>query len=309
MARPFRFAVQARRLAERDEVRSAARQAEDLGYEEFYSFDHLGTVDPFVPLMVAAEATSTLRVGPLVLNNEFHHPALLARTAATMDRIIGGRLVLGIGTGYAQSEHDAMSLELRAPGQRVHRFEESLAALRSLLDSGAVEMRGQHHRLAISDLGVRPLQEHVPLLVGGNGRRVIHAAGRFADIFQFTGLTFVPTGPDLSGFALDEVAKRAAWLSDAAGERDGSIERSVLVQRAVVQDSAHGGAVDDAVGEISAEFALPEAVVRATPFLLVGSVPQMVDRLQQLRELIGVSHVVVREAAAFAPVVAALAGC
>jgi Luciferase-like monooxygenase len=85
VVRPFRFAVQAMSVGDRDAVVSAARQAEDLGYEELYSFDHLGTVDPFVPLMVAAEVTSELRVGPLVLNNELHHPALLARTAATVD--------------------------------------------------------------------------------------------------------------------------------------------------------------------------------------------------------------------------------
>ena len=91
MARPFRFALQGRNLGDREALVAAARQAESLGYEELFSFDHIGTVDPFIPLMVAAEATTRLRVGPLVLNNELHHPALLARTAATVDRLTGGR--------------------------------------------------------------------------------------------------------------------------------------------------------------------------------------------------------------------------
>ena len=95
MVRPFRFALQGRNLGDRDSLVPDARQAESLGYDELFSFDHIGTVDPFLPLMVAAEATARLRVGPLVLNNEFHHPALLARTAATLDRLTGGRLVLG----------------------------------------------------------------------------------------------------------------------------------------------------------------------------------------------------------------------
>src|SRR5262245_1838409 len=122
MARPFRFAVQAMELSERAGVAAVAQQAEALGYEELYSYDHLGMVDPFVPLVVAAEATSRLRVGPLVLNNEFHHPALLARSAATADRMTGGRLILGIGTGYAQHEHEAMGVALRPPGPRVDRL-------------------------------------------------------------------------------------------------------------------------------------------------------------------------------------------
>jgi probable F420-dependent oxidoreductase len=285
-------------------VVSSARQAEDLGYQEFYSHDHLGTVDPFVPLIIAAEAPSALRVGPLVLNNEFHHPALLARTVATADQMTGGRVVLGVGTGYAQSEHDAMSLELRPPGARVDRFEESLLVLRSLLDHGSVDRQGNHHRLAIADLGVRPVQAHVPILVGGHGRRVIRIAARLADIFQFTGLNHGPDGvPRPSGFRLGAVVERARWLAECASDRDGELERSVLVQRTVIGEGAEA-ALDQACRRLG----LGREVVESTPFLLFGTVAQIVDRLEDLRGSLGVSHFVVREAADFAPVVAALSG-
>ena len=110
VTKPFRFAVQGRGFGDHGDVVAAARQAEALGYDEMFTFDHIGSVDPFIPLMVAAGATTALRVGPLVLNNEFHHPALMARTAATVDRLTGGRLVLGLGTGYTQSEHDAIGM-------------------------------------------------------------------------------------------------------------------------------------------------------------------------------------------------------
>jgi alkanesulfonate monooxygenase SsuD/methylene tetrahydromethanopterin reductase-like flavin-dependent oxidoreductase (luciferase family) len=113
MTRPFRFAVQKRDFGDPDEIAEYARHVEQLGYEELYSYDHVGAVDPFIPLIPAALATERLRVGPLVLNNEFHHPALLARAAATVDRMTSGRLVLGLGTGYAQDEHDSIGLELR----------------------------------------------------------------------------------------------------------------------------------------------------------------------------------------------------
>lgn len=304
MTRRFRFAVQAMELSERAHLVDLARQAEDLGYEELYSYDHVGAVDPFVPLAVAAEATSTLRVGPLVLNNEFHHPALLARTAATVDRMTGGRLVLGMGTGYAQSEHDAIGLELRPPRSRVERFEETLLALRALLDDGAVRMDGAHHHLAIDDLGVRPAQERVPILVGGYGRRVLGIAARLADIVQLTGLTHGPDGaPQPEGFAPESVAQRIRWVVEAAGDRDRDVERSVLVQSTRVGDGA-----DASTDRAAERLGITAAMVRSTPFLLFGSVNEVVEELEARREALGLSHIVVRDVVGFAPVVAALAG-
>jgi probable F420-dependent oxidoreductase len=302
--RPFRFAVQATDLGDREQVVAAARQAEELGYEELWSYDHLGTVDPFVPLVVAAEATTRLRVGPLVLNNELHHPGLLARTAATVDRLTGGRLVLGVGTGYAQQEHDALGIELRPPRPRVERLEESLTALRALLTDGAVSMEGRHHRLSIDDLGVRPVQSRVPILVGGHGPRVVRLGARLADIFQFTGLTHGLDGaPEPGGFPVESVAERARWLGEAAGGRDGDIERSVLVQRTHI-----GSGAERVVEEAARRLGVDREVVMSTPFLLLGSVEQVVEELESLRERLGISHVVVRDAEGFAPVVAALAG-
>lgn len=304
MTRPFRFALQARVLNDHETVVATANRAESLGYAELYSYDHIGAVDPFVPLVVAAGATATLRVGTLVLNNELHHPALLARTAATVDRLTGGRLVLGIGAGYAQAEHDAIGLPLRAPGPRVARLEESLVAIRALLDDGAVTMAGEHLTLAIDDLGVRPLQAHVPVLIGGHGRRMVELAARHADIFQFTGLTHGPGGTIRpGGFDLAAVAERAEWLADGSGDRADDIERSILVQHTDVGDIAAGH-----VEELAGRFDLSPETLRESPFVLVGSVPEVIDKLEGLRAQLGVSHVVVRDAEGFAPIVAALSG-
>jgi probable F420-dependent oxidoreductase len=301
---PFRFAVQARNLADRDALVASARLAESLGYHELFSYDHIGAVDPFIPLMVAAEATTRLRVGPLVLNNEFHHPALLARTAATLDRLTAGRLVLGLGTGYTQSEHDAIGMILREPGARVARFEESVIALRSLLDTGAATFDGVHHQLALEDLGIRPIQERVPFLIGGHGKRVVGIAARHADIFQFTGLTHGPGGqPGPGGFASDAVRQREQWLTEAAGDRLGAIERSSLVQFVYV-----GADADERIESTAERFEVSRELIEETPFVLIGSVAQVVDKLERLRTDIGISHYVVRDAEGFAPVVDALAG-
>jgi probable F420-dependent oxidoreductase len=304
VTKPFRFAVQGGDFDDHDELVAAARQAEALGYDEMFSYDHVGNVDPFIPLMVAAEATSTLRVGPLVLNNEFHHPALLARAAATLDRLTGGRLVLGLGTGYTQSEHDAIGMLLREPASRVARFEESVIVIRSLLDTGAVEFEGEHHRLAVDDLGIRPTQQHVPLLIGGHGKRVVGIAARHADIFQFTGLTHGDDGtPTPGGFAIEAVRERSRWLAHEAGDRLADIECSALVQRTHIGEGA-----DEELTSAAERFDMSVESINETPFVLIGSVEQVVDKLERLRADVGITHFVVRDPEGFAPVAAALTG-
>lgn len=305
MSRPFRFAIQGGPFDDPDALREHARHVEELGYEELFTMDHLGAVDPFLPLMVAAEATTMLRLGPLVVNNEFHNPALLARTAATFDALSGGRLVLGLGTGYMRAEHDAASIELRPPGERVTRFGEAVPAIRRLLDTGACSFEGRHVSMSVDDLGVWPSQANVPILVGGHGRRVVGIAAANADIFQFTGLHHDPvTGaPSGSGFPIEHVEQRLAWLRDDAGDRFDAIELSALVQ------IAHVGSGSEAVGAESAErLGTDIDVVEHTPFALIGSLDRVVDKLQTLRDRLGVNHFVVRDPDGFAPVVEALAG-
>ncbi|HWL42666.1 MAG TPA: TIGR03621 family F420-dependent LLM class oxidoreductase [Ilumatobacter sp.] len=291
----FRFAVQGGPFGDPVALAEHARKVESLGYDELWSFDHIGAVDPFAPLLAAALATERLRVGPLVLNNELHHPALLARTAATIDQLTTGRLTLGFGTGYQLSEHTATGIELRPPGPRVTRLGESLAAVRALLDTGAAHIDGEHHTLALDDLGVRPVQEHVPFLIGGHGRRVVGLAGQFADIFQFTGLEHAADGAiSIPGFDLAELDRRAEWLAEAAGDRDPLIERSALVQALAVD------------GELAQDFGVSAQALDEVPFVLAGSVEQIVDKLGRLRERLGITHYVVRDPDQFAPVVAAL---
>jgi probable F420-dependent oxidoreductase len=300
----FRFALQMRDLADPAVVGTDARQAQDLGYEELYSFDHLGSVDPFVPLVTAAAAAPRMGVGPLVVNNELHHPVLLARTAATVDAMTGGRLVLGLGTGYAQAEHDALGTPIRDPGPRVRRFAESLDVLRSLLDTDAATFEGEFHHVAVESLGVRPVQARVPFLIGGHGRRVVALAARHADIYQFTGLTHGEGGaPQPGGFALADLLPRAEWLTQAAGARDGDIERSALVQVVHI-----GAGADEQIAQLVTRFGASEELLAETPFVLTGSVEQVVDKLERRRADLGISHYVIRDAEQFAPVVAALAG-
>lgn len=310
MVFPFRFGIQSGPFGDPAALRQFAVKLEELGYAELFSSDHingggLNNMDPFLPLLVAAEATSDLRFGPLVLNNEFHNPVLLARAAASFDRLSGGRLVLGMGTGYARSEHEAADIPLRPPGERVTRFAESLGALRSLLDDGSADCSGEHISLSVDDLGVRPLQERVPLLVGGHGPRVVAVGAAHADIFQFTGLTHDPVSgkPSAGGFARAEVRRRHEWLREAAGNRYDKLNVSTLVQQTHV-----GPGADKVRAEIAGRLAADPVLVDETPFVMVGSVQQVIEKLEGLREDFGIHHIVTRDAEDFAPIVAALAG-
>jgi probable F420-dependent oxidoreductase len=301
------MSAQTKILQNHDVLAETARKAEALGYEELYVPDHFGSVDPFIAVMVAAEATTTLRVGTLVLNNEFHHTALLARTAATIDRHTGGRFILGCGTGYMQSEHDATGIPLRAPKERVDRFAESMAALRELLDVESATMLGEHVQITDAKLGVRPIQARLPILIGGHGRRVVGIAAKHADIYQFTGLIHGPGGaPGCGGFAMSEVVQRRDWLVEGAGDRIDDIERSTLVQYTSISDASNATGID--VTAMAAEFEISEDTFHETPFILAGSTEQIIDKLERLRAQLGISHIVVRDVEGFAPIVVALAG-
>jgi probable F420-dependent oxidoreductase len=304
MTRAFRFALQAAPRESRRAWHDLARRAEDLGYTTLQVADHLGMVDPFTPLVSAADATSTLRLGTLVVNSELHNPVLLARQAATVDLLSDGRLELGLGTGYAQNEHDAAGIPLAPPRERVTRFEAAVRIVRDLLSSGRALHDGPH-RVAVDDFGVACVQQpHPPLLVGGHGRRVLGVAARHAQIVQFTGLTPGAGGwPEPGGYARSVIAERVRWVEEAAGERSGAIELSALVQRTHVGDGA-AAVVEEWAGLLGQ----PASVVTETPFLLLGTLEAVCEKLQGLREELGLSYFTVRDADGFAPVVARLTG-
>lgn len=279
-----------------------ARKAEDLGFATLQTADHLGFAEPFAPLVSAADVTTTLRVGTLVINSELHNPVLLARQAATVDLLTDGRLELGLGTGYAEDEHRAAGIPIAPPGERVTRFEASVAILADLLSTGRAEATGSYD-VHVDDLGIPTVQQpHPRLLIGGHGRRVLALAARRAQIVQLTGLTHGDGGAiSPGGFAIEDIEERMGWLRTAAGERFDDLELSALVQRVVVGDAT------DVLDDVADRFGLAADVVRASPFLLLGSVDAIVEKLLMLRDRLGISYVTVRETDAFAPVIERLA--
>jgi probable F420-dependent oxidoreductase len=307
---PFRFGINMRTAASATWWAEAARRAEGFGYSTLTVPDHFSEMfSPMPAIVAAAAATTRLRIGTLVLNNDFRHPVLLAREAALVDVLSDGRLQLGLGAGYMKSEYDQAGLTFERGGVRIARLGEAVTILKGLLRGETVSFTGRHYRVSGHAIHPRPRQQpHPPILIGGNGRQILTLAAQEADIVALTGVTFSQggTGRDFSGFTAEGTDERLHWISDAAGERAGRIELNALIQRVLVTDDPL-----KAAEELARQWApLRPAEILDSPFVLLGTVDEIVDTLRRRRERWGLSYYVVMEPAleTFAPVVARLAG-
>jgi probable F420-dependent oxidoreductase len=310
----FRFSVQAADTDSRRSWRDLAQRVEGAGYDLLVTADHLdsGCLSPFPPLIAAAEAAPSLRVGTLVINNDLRHPSLLAREAATIDLLTDGRLELGIGAGHAWTEYQRNGLRFDPAATRVDRLDESVQVLRRLLHGEEVTFAGAHYQLDGERCYPGPTGGHVPLLVGGGGNRVLAIAARRADTVGFTGLGRSlegdPNFHEASGFAPIAVDAQVGRVRDRAAHRPVMPELQALVQAVVVTDRPEAAAEKlRASGPLSS---LSAEKILASPYLMVGTVDSLTEKVLADRERWGFSHYTVRAPAvdAFAPVVAALAG-
>jgi probable F420-dependent oxidoreductase len=308
--RPFRFGVSARSAGSRAEWADKARKVEDLGYAVLTVPDHLAGVFPAFPALVsAADATTHLRVGTFVLNNDLRHPVLVAREAATVDLLTDGRLELGFGAGHMKAEYDQAGLGFDAGDTRVERLAEAVTIVKALLRDDQATFAGRHYRVTGHAIHPRPIQQpHPPILIGGHARRLLSLAATEADIVGLTGIIFRQGGaqPDPSGFRPADVDARVRLVRAAAGDRFARLELNALVQRVVVTDERRSAAAELAGRWPSLR---PEEILES-PYVLIGTVDQLVEALQARRERWGFSYYVVFEPSveAFAPVVARLTG-
>jgi probable F420-dependent oxidoreductase len=307
--KPFRFGVNVWRASSRAEWAEKARKLEDLGYATLTVPDHLtDLLAPMPALISAAEATTRLRVSTNVLNNDFRHPVLVAREAATVDLLTEGRLQLGLGAGHMQSEYDQAGLRFDAGRTRVERLAEAVTIVTGLLTGEPVTFAGRHYCVTNHTIHPLPVQRpHPPLLIGGNGRRLLTLAAQEADIVGFSGITFRRGGgqPDLSGWRAAGVDARVQLVREAAGDRHDRLELNALVQRVVVTDDRRQAAQ----GLASRWTQLSPEEILQSPYALIGTVDQLVEDLQVRRARWGISSYVIFEPymEAFAPIVARLA--
>ncbi len=310
--RPLRFGVsvsQARSIAE---WVATARKIESLGYSTLLMPDHLGQqLAPIAALQAAAEATQTLRIGSLVFDNDFRHPVLLAKEAATLDLLSGGRFELGLGAGWEGSEYVQAGMPFDAPGVRVSRMEEALHLIKGLFADGRVTFSGTYYQVSALEGFPKPMQRpHPPILVGGGGKRVLSMAAREATMVGFSPIVRPDgSGQELTDATAQALAQKVEWVRQAAGERFDDLELQVLVAEVVLTDEREQVAQFIATTMASGLGITAEQVLEV-PYVLIGTVEQLCEEVLARRERYGISYVTVFEKnmEAFAPVVARLAG-
>ncbi len=273
MANAFRFGVGVTRGTSRTRLEEAARRAEELGFDVLHVPDHLGGPAPFPVMTTIAMATSTLRVGTFVINSAFYRPALLARDVAALHDLSGGRFELGLGTGYVKEEFDAAGIPFPSAGERVDHLKFT------------AEYMGEH----LPD---------VPIMIAGNGDRVLRIAARSADIIGLTGGDRAATAQE------DPLADRIAFVRDAAGDRFDELELNVAITAMPVDDS---GRPDLTIPRISLPGLSDEELLRH-PGVLSGSTEEIAERIRGYRDVYGISYLIVqmRHAEAFGKVISLL---
>jgi len=313
MTRPFRFGhTMFSAVRTRHEWQDEARRAEQAGFSIITISDHFRSSGGiFSALQSAYEAAPSLRVGTLVLNNDFWQPSLLAREAITADVLTGGGFELGIGAGWDEPDYRAMGIERRPPGERIERLAEAIQILRLAFSGAPVRFAGRHYAVDGGEPWPRPVQDRIPIVIGGGSPRVLALAGREADVVSIhrnlqSGVagSWESEKKETGEFA-DIVGDRVGWVKDAAGDRFADVELNAIILRAVFTKNRF-----DAAAELGRPNGLPAERVLASPHYLIGEPDEIVEDLLRRRERWGITYwtLVGGDVTAFSHVIRALAG-
>jgi probable F420-dependent oxidoreductase len=322
MTRPFRFGVQSYHADSPGHWREQARRAEALGFSTFHLADHVigpgpalaatnhpvQTVAAIPAMVVAAEATESIRIGCRVFCIDYRNPVMLAKELATIDFFSGGRLEIGLGAGWLENEYHAMGVPFDRAGVRLDRLEEQIAVLRACFGDGETDVTGQYvHAVGFEGVPKPVQQPNPPIMIGGGAQRVLGIAGREADIvslnFNNSSGKIGPQGVGSS--TADLTAQKIDWVKAGAGDRFDEIEIEIGAYFTVVSPDR-----EDTMAKMAPMFGLSPEEFGEHPHALIGSVDQICDQLVERRERYGISYVTFSASAleSVAPVVERLAG-
>jgi probable F420-dependent oxidoreductase len=306
--RGFRFGVQVSKETSARGWAELARRAEGTGYDVFTMPDHFtDQLAPIPALMAAADATTKLRIGALVFDNDYKHPVVLAKELATMDLLSDGRVEIGLGAGWMISDYEEAGMPYDSPKVRIDRFIEGVAVIRGAMADGPFSFSGDHYNITNYNGQPKPVQKRPPLLIGGGGKRVLSYAAREADIIGINGtLTAGVVGPEaLSTMTAESVDEKVAIVAAAGAHRLNDIEMNIRTFFVKVTDDR-----EKTIEGISSMFGVEKEMIDASPFALIGSVESCIEQLLERRERWGFSYTIVgaENIDECAPIVAALSG-
>jgi probable F420-dependent oxidoreductase len=321
MTRAFRFGVQSYAPSSAAQWREQARRAEALGFSTFSLADHIigpgpalaatghpvQTVAAIPAMAVAAEATSTIRIGSRVLCTDYRNPVMLAKELATLDFFSEGRLEMGLGAGWLENEYHAVGIPFESAGVRLDRMEETIALIRDSFAEGELNRTGRHVHAVGFEAVPKPVQRPTPpLMIGGGSRRVLHIAGREADIvslnFNNSAGKLGAQGVGSSTASLTD--QKIEWIREGAGDRFSAIELEIGAYFTVVTED------QGVVAKMAAMFGLSPEEFAEHPHALIGSVDSICDQLVERRERYGISYITFGASVldAVAPIVERLSG-
>ena len=312
MAQPFRFGLQTHGPIEGMTWADTARYAEQQGYSSLLMPDHFhDQYGVLTSLAAAAVVTTELKVGALVFGNDYRHPVILAKEIATLDHLAEGRVEFGLGAGWMRTDYDEAGMTYDRPGVRIERFLESLAIIKRCWAEGAFDHDGEHYTITGYDgLPLPYTPGGPPIIIGGGGPRMLGLAAEHADIVGITAnLRAGEVGADAIADSMpDAYDRKLGRVREVAGDRADALEISSLSMNTTITDDRDG-----ALEFFSQMFGAPKEVVAQTPALIAGSVPEIVETLQERRERWGFNYVVVQHNGSqgmehFGEVIAALAG-
>ena len=180
-----------------DEWKDIVQWTEDLGFESLWRSDHffsffgptrnIDSLDTMIAHTYTAAASSRIKFGPLVLSMTFRQPAVLARMAAAIDQLSGGRFILGVGAGWNETEHEAYGIELPSLKQRMDNLEESIEVIKALFENESATYDGKIYTLKDAPMNPKPAQKPMPLLIGGGGeKRTLRMVAKYATEWNVT---------------------------------------------------------------------------------------------------------------------------
>jgi probable F420-dependent oxidoreductase len=271
----FRFAVQVKNVLDGGEWRDRAQAVEALGYSTLVMSDHPGHHLAVLPaLTAAAAATTTLRVSPLVLANDFRHPVMLAKEAATVDALSSGRFDLALGTGWYPPDYHMLGMPIERPGVRVGRLAESVVLVKRLMTEEEVDHYGRWFQVRRATIVPRPVQQpHPPIMIGGQGPKMLQLAGREADIVSI-----------MSPATASDMAGKLATVREAAGSRLGSLQLHATADIAIVDDPAAS------YEAAAADHNMTPTEAAESPSFLYGPLDALRDKLLANRARFGITY-------------------
>ncbi len=308
---PFRFGVINEIMDEPALWFERVRCAEASGYSTWLLRDHFvpdffgDQYAPLLALAMAAGITSTLRLGTMVLDNDYRHPVMLAKELATLDVLSGGRVELGLGAGWLRSEYEHAGIAYASNGTRIDRLEESIQVLKGLWLGETVQFEGKHYTInSLKSVPLPAQRPHPPLLIGGGRKRILRIAGREANSVGLL-TSSVASGTvvvDPCEMLPAAVEQKLAWIREGAGERFAQIELSLIPTIRYTDDRLK--ATEQLIAErhwtnISVE------EVWSMPSVLIGNFQQIADDLYARRERYGFSYYIIsdKQMHVFAPLI------